>query len=144
MARVFLYVPTLYHISFRVLPSCPLQLERGPLDGSVPSLRATIKDNQKQGLENALAVCSALLFFVFLILPGRRRTLNLQTRALRRVARRGVCVALRARCGLPQLRAILDVWGLACLARCHARLRGSARLLRVPDMPTQVSHAVLS
>ena len=53
-----------------------------------------IKDNQKARL-NALTCVRPCLFLLSLILPGRRRTLYLQTHCLAGFAR-WVCVALRA------------------------------------------------
>ncbi len=66
------------------------QLDRGPLDSSVPSVCRPYQRQIKSRL-NALAVLKPCLF-LSLILPGRRWTLNLQTFALPLpgVARRGV------------------------------------------------------
>ncbi len=87
----------------------PLQLDRGPLDGSVPSVCRPYRVIKKQIQMHSR--CSApILFFVF-DFASRRRTLASRRICLAGVARR-VCVATRSAesgTGHPRV-------GLACLA----------------------------
>ncbi len=74
----FSYVPIIpYRSGFAVVR----QLDRGLLICSVPSVCTTLsKDNRAAKCTRGARPC---LFFLSLILPGRRRTLNLQTQLLR-------------------------------------------------------------
>lgn len=103
MARVFLYAPIISYCSgFAKLSR---QLDRGPLDGSVPSV---CRPYQRQSKSKAKCTRGArpCLFLLSLICQVCRRTLYLQTHCLAGVARRGVRRATRSAMGL-QLRAII-------------------------------------
>ncbi len=73
--RVF-YVPTIPYRWFRQA----VPLDRGLLRKLFRRFADLIKDNQKQHKCTAVL---GLAFSLSLILPGRRRTLNLQTHCLR-------------------------------------------------------------
>lgn len=97
MARVFLYAPIIsYRSDFANLFQA-VSVSLTPGLWTVPFRRFAdlIKDNQKARL-NALTCVRPCLFLLSLILPGRRRTLYLQTHCLAGVARRGVRRATRS------------------------------------------------
>ncbi len=80
-----------YTISFGRFAKLSRQLDRGPLDGSVPSVADLIKEQSKSKAKCALAVLGLAFSLSRLILPGRRRA-EPQTRIAAGVAHR-VCVA---------------------------------------------------
>ncbi len=87
MAQVFLYITITCHI-VRVA-RLSRQLDRGPLDGSVPSVFADLIKEQSKARLNALAVLSALPFFLSSILCSLDAS-NLRHVPFAGVARRGV------------------------------------------------------
>lgn len=106
MARVFLYAPIIsYRSDFaNLFQAVSVSLTTG-LWTFPPSV---CRPYQRQSKSKAKCTRGArpCLFLLSLILPGRRRTINLQTHCLAGVARRGVRRATRSAMGL-QLRAII-------------------------------------
>ncbi len=105
------------------LPSCPLQPDRG-----LWTVRSVVLSTLSRTIKSKAKMHSRCLglafFFVFPVLPGRRRTLNLQTHCLAGITRnclsRYAFTPANSAVSRLQLRAIL-VWSLACLAKmsCH-------------------------
>lgn len=106
MARVFLYAPI---ISYRSDFANLFQAVSASLTAGLWTLSPSVcRPYQRQSKSKAKYTRGArpCLFLLSLILPGRRRTLYLQTHRLAGVARRGVRRATRSAMGL-QLRAII-------------------------------------
>ena len=93
-------MPPLYHI-VRILPiffNRSRPVDHGPLD--VPAVGCRPYQRQSKSKAKCTRGARPCLFLLSLILPGRRRTLNLQTHCLAGVARRGVRRATRSAMGL--------------------------------------------